>query len=299
MKITIAAANGLIGTYLSDYLAGEGHEVIHLVRRSSQSHYCQLLWNPYVGQIDATAIDGQDMVINLAGKNVASDRWSESVKKEITQSRVLSTELIARAIARSSRPPGLLLNASAVGYYGIRPPTELVTEESSSGSGFMADTCAQWEQATKPAEDAGVRVAKLRLGVVLSQHGGALKLMLPIFRLGLGGRLASGRQLMSWIALAELGPIVKHIIKTPSLSGGINLTSPNPVSNAEFTKSLAQALNRPAVFSVPAFALKIAVGEMASEALLGGIGAIPKKLTDSGYRFLYPDLAPTLADLLP
>ncbi len=298
MKITIAGANGLIGNCLSDFLAHNGHEVIQLVRNPSESRYRQLRWNPYVGEIDASAVDGQDVIVNLAGKNVAAERWTDRVKKAIVQSRVQSTELIAQAMARVANRPKLLINASAVGYYGNRPATEVLIEESSPGCGFMAESCVRWENATKAAEVTGARVVRLRIGVVLAQKGGALERMLPFFRLGLGGRIASGKQMMSWIALEDIGPIIAHIIESPRLSGGVNITSPNPVSNAAFTGALAKALHRPAIFPVPAIALKIAFGEMAGEVLIGGANVIPRKLLDSGYRFRCSEIESTLSTLL-
>jgi uncharacterized protein (TIGR01777 family) len=259
--------------------------------------YRQFLWNPYVGEIDASAIDGQDVIINLAGKNVAAERWNDRVKREIIESRVLATELIGKTIAKVAAKPRLLLNASAIGIYGNRLPEEIITEESSAGDGFMAESCVKWEQATRFAADTGIRVVKLRIGVVLAANGGSLDRMLPFFRLGLGGKLGSGEQMMSWIALEEIGPIIDFIIKQPTISGAVNLTAPQPVTNSEFTQALGKALHRPALLPVPSLALKIALGQIAGEVLLGGANIIPRKLLDSGYRFQHSDLMQTLSAL--
>lgn len=298
MKITIAAANGFIGTFLSEYLSGLGHDISVLVRRPTKLPYHQFLWNPYVGEIDASAIEGQDVIINLAGKNVAAERWNDRVKREIIESRVLATELLGKTIAKVVAKPGLLLNASAVGIYGNRLPEEIITEDSPAGDGFMAESCAQWEQATSIAADTGIRVVKLRIGVVLAANGGALDRMLPFFRLGLGGKLGTGDQMMSWIALDEIGSIVDFIIKQPAITGAVNLTVPQPVTNSEFTHALGKALHRPALFPVPSFALKLAFGQIAEDVLLGGANIIPRKLLDNGYNFRHTDLTQTLGDIL-
>lgn len=295
MRITIAGANGFIGTYLSTYLKNQGHDLTLLVRKPYDSPHRLLLWNPYVGEIDASAIDGQDVVINLAGKNVAAERWSERVKREIIKSRTLATELIGHTFAKAARPPGIFLNASAIGIYGHRRPEEVVTEESPPGTGFLAQSCITCERSSQKIEELGVRVLKMRIGIVLAEKGGALKRMLPFFKLGLGGKLGSGDQIMSWIALPEIGPIVQHIMATREISGPVNVTTPQPVSNSEFTRTLGRALHRPALFSVPAFALYLAFGQMAGEALLGGAHIIPQKLIDTGYSFRHPELSEVLA----
>jgi uncharacterized protein (TIGR01777 family) len=298
MRITIVGANGLIGSYLSKYLAQRGHEITQVSRGLIESPFRQLRWNPDVGEIDPAAIDGQEVVINLAGKNIASDRWNERVKKEIVRSRVLSTELVAKAVAQAATAPRLLINASATGYYGNRPASEIINEESQSGTGFMSECCELWERATAAAEKSGVRVAKLRTGVVLSRKGGALERMVPFFKLGLGGRIGAGTQVMSWISLEETGPIVEHIIRDQTLRGGINLTAPNPASYSEFADALGRVLHRPTMFPVPAFVLRVALGEMADELLLGGANVVPRKLIESGYRFEFPELLPSLSSLL-
>ena len=297
MKITIAAANGFIGSYLSVYLTAQGHDVSVLVRRPTGSPHRHFLWNPFTGEIDLAAIDGQDVIINLAGKNVAEERWNDRVKREIVQSRNLATELIGKSIAKVASKPRLLLNASAVGYYGNRVADELISETSSAGTGFMASACAAWEDATRFAHDAGTRVVCLRIGVVLAGNGGALDKMLPFFRLGIGGKIGSGNQMMSWIALEEIGHIVEHIIAHQSIAGPVNLTTPHAVTNSEFTRLLGKALHRPAIFPVPAFALKLMFGQMAEEVLLGGANISPKKLLDSGYHFRHTDLLQTFENI--
>ncbi len=295
MRITIAGANGFLGRYLCDYFAQRSYDLTLLVRNRFESPYKQLQWNPATGEIDKVAIDGQNVVINLAGKNIAAERWNDRVKSEIIESRVSATELIGKTIAEAAIKPSLLLNASAVGVYGHRDAAETITEQSPPGSGFMADSCLHCEAAAQIAVAVGIRVVKLRIGIVLAKEGGALARMLPFFRLGLGGKIGSGNQMMSWIALEEIGPIIEHIIKTPSISGPVNLTAPTPVSNAEFTRTLGKVLHRPAFLPVPGFALKLAFGEMAEEALLGGAKVLPQKLLDSGYQFRYKELQPTLA----
>ncbi len=298
MKITIAAANGFIGTYLAGYLSGLGHDISVLVRRPTKLPYRQFLWNPYVGEIDASAIDNQDVIINLAGKNVAAERWNDRVKREIVESRILATELIGKTVAKIGAKPKLLMNASAIGIYGNRLPEEIITEDSPVGAGFMAESCTRWEQATSIAEDAGLRIVKLRIGVVLAANGGALDRMLPFFRLGLGGKLGTGDQMMSWIALDEIGSIIDFVIKQPAIIGAVNLTVPQPVTNSEFTSALGKVLHRPALFPVPSFALKLAFGQIAEEVLLGGARIIPRKLLDNGYNFRHTDLIQTLENIL-
>ncbi|MGB5107273.1 MAG: TIGR01777 family oxidoreductase [Candidatus Zixiibacteriota bacterium] len=294
MRITITGANGFIGSYLTDYLDQHGHDLTLLVRRRFDSPRKQLLWNPPAGEIDRVAVDGQDVIINLAGKNVAADRWNDRVKREIIDSRVVATELIGRTIEASSIKPSVLLNASAVGCYGSHRSSDYITEQTPAGPGFLAESCVKSEAATKIAEDAGVRVVTLRTGIVLDSDGGAVQRMLPFFRLGLGGKIGSGRQIMSWVALVEIGPIIEHILETQSIYGPVNLTAPNPVSNAEFTRALGKALHRPAILPVPGFVLKLLFGEMAEEALIGGAKVIPQKLLDSRYKFRHTELLPTL-----
>jgi uncharacterized protein (TIGR01777 family) len=232
-------------------------------------------------------------VIHLAAEPVAGF-WTEAKKARIAESRIRGTRFLSETLARLERPPKALLSASAVGYYGSRPPLEVVDEESAPGYGFLARTAAAWEAATAPAAGAGVRVINMRFGVVLSFSGGMLGMILPIFRAGLGGRLGSGRQIMSWVALSEVPLIVHHLLDRQDLSGPVNIVTPNPISNAEFTAVLARVLGRPALFRVPEYLLRVVGGELAREMLLSGAHIQPRRLLDTGYRFSYPDLEPAL-----
>ncbi len=289
MRIAITAANGMIGSALTHHFAEQGHELTLVVRRQVESIHTLSLWNPSTGEINAADLESQDVIINLAGRNVADRRWSPAFKQEIVSSRLLATELVVRTIKKLSCPPQLLLNASAIGIYGDRPH-EAVDEESAPGTGFMAESCVKWEAAANQAAQAIARVVCLRIGVVITRSGGVVQRLLPIFRLGLGGKLGNGQQVMSWIALAEIPLLVDHIVANTSLSGPLNLTSPNPVTNDAFTAALGKSLRRPAIFSVPPVALKLGVGEMATELLLTGANVQPQKLLGAGYKFRYPEL---------
>ncbi len=297
MKIAITAANGLIGSALTHEFAERGHELTLFVRQPFETIHRLSIWNPFVGRIDAADLEGTDVVINLAGKNVAAERWTERHKREIVDSRVQAAELISRTIAKLANKPRLLLQASAVGYYGHRPD-ELLTESSSAGRGFMAQSCAQWEKSVTAAESAGVRVCTLRIGVVLAPNGGALARMLPIFKLGLGGRFGDGRTIMSWITLRDVVHAMQFLIDSDSVRGPVNLTAPQPVSNEEFTRSLGKILRRPTIMVVPDFALRLAVGEIATELLQVSQNALPKKLLDAGFKFEHDRIEPALRSVL-
>jgi uncharacterized protein (TIGR01777 family) len=234
--------------------------------------------------------------VNLAGENIASGRWTPDKKMEIRDSRVKSTLLLSDAIAKMKTPPKGFVSGSAIGYYGNR--TEPVKESSSPGNGFLADVCIDWEEATKAAEKAGVRVVHLRIGVVLDPEGGALKRMLLPFKLGLGGRLGSGKQMMSWITREDLCRAILYCLEEGGVKGAVNATAPKPVSNQVFTKDLGAALGRPTVFPVPAFALKLLLGEMANEMLLSGAAVLPEKLLQKGFSFHHPELQEALKSLL-
>lgn len=296
MRIAITGANGLIGAHLTQHFARSGHELTLILRQSISTIHHQSIWNPFAGEITAADLEGQDVVINLAGKNVGAGRWTERIKREILSSRILSTELIAKTIAKCQSKPRLLINASAIGFYGNRPG-ETLTEMSPPGRGFMAEACQKWEQASQAALAAGIRVVIPRIGVVLARTGGALDRMLPLFRSGLGGKLGSGKQIWSWIALPEIASAFDHIIATATLSDAVNLTTPNPVSNELFTELLAKAVRRPAFFAVPEFALKLAMGEMA-QVVLDSANVMPQRLLDSGYKFKYPGLPEALFAVL-
>jgi uncharacterized protein (TIGR01777 family) len=260
----------------------------------------QFPWNPAASSPVAhpEVLEGFTAAIHLSGANVAARRWAPTYKRELTLSRVQSTRALATTLARLRHPPEALLVASAIGIYGNRGE-ELLDETSAPGSGFLADLCQQWEAAAQPAAEAGIRVVHLRFGVVLGPGPGALARLLPIFRLGLGGPLGAGRQWMSWISLTDALAAILFVLDTPALAGPVNLTTPRPVTNAEFTRTLAAVVHRPAILPVPAFALHMALGQMADEALLSSARAFPSKLTAAGYHFVHPDLAQALAAALP
>jgi uncharacterized protein (TIGR01777 family) len=245
---------------------------------------------------DTEPLESLTAAIHLSGANVAAHRWTAAYKREIWRSRVESTRTLATALATLNDPPQALLVASATGFYGDRGD-EFLDENYGPGSGFLADTCREWEAAAQPAVNAGIRVVHLRFGVVLGA-GGALAKMLPVFRLGLGGRLGSGRQWMSWISLDDVVAAILFALDTPALSGPLNLTAPNPVTNAEFTRALGRAVHRPAIFPAPAFALRLALGAMANEALLASARVVPSRLTSAGFQFAHPTINAALAAAL-
>ncbi len=301
MKIIVTGSTGLVGRALVRSLLSEGHAVTRLVRGESQTFSAPgtsaVRWDPERGSIDAAALEGHDGAVHLAGESIAT-RWSAAQKARILESRVKGTTLLAETLAKLSQPPEVLVSGSGINFYGDRGD-EILTEASRSGGGFLAEVCRQWEAATAPASDAGIRVALLRTGIVLSGGGGALGKMLLPFRLGLGGRMGSGTQWMSWISIEdEVGAIV-HLLGDGAPSGPVNATSPNPVTNAEFSKALAEVLRRPAVLPVPATALRAVLGRgMADELLLGSMRVLPTRLLDSGYTFRTPDLRPALQRVL-
>ena len=256
------------------------------------------VWDPAEGRIDPARLEGHDAVVHLAGAGIGDHRWTKGYKQEIRRSRVAGTDLLARTLAGLDTPPAVLASASGVNFYGDRGDEEL-TEEAPAGTGFLAGVVREWEAATAPASAAGIRVAHLRSGIVLSPRGGALRRQLTPFRLGLGGRIGSGRQYVSWIALDDAVAAIEHVLTTPSLSGPVNLVAPNPVTNAEFTRQLGKALNRPAVLAVPPAALKVVLGaEMVSELLLASMRVVPAALPRSGFSFTRPELGAALARLL-
>jgi uncharacterized protein (TIGR01777 family) len=295
MKIVISGASGLIGTQLVAKLSQSGHEVIRLVRRSPKSGEIQ--WNPKSGTLDAAALEGTDAVIHLSGAGIGDKRWSAAYRKEILDSRTDTTALLAKTIASLSRKPSVFLSGSAIGIYGARNDEQL-TEVSTHGTGFLAEVCEQWEAAAKPAVDAGVRTVYLRTGIVLSPKGGALKKLLPLFKLGVGGKFGNGKQWQSWISIDDEIGAIEYLLTT-NVSGAVNLTAPNPVTNAEFTKVLASVLKRPAIVPVPTFAPKILLGgELADALLFTGQRVIPAALNASGYTFKHTTLESALRSLL-
>jgi uncharacterized protein len=279
--VAVTGATGLIGSALTDNLRARGHTVRRLVRSSPQPG--DVLWDPAHGTLDAGALSGVDAVVHLAGEPVAH-RWTAGRKRAIRESRVRSTDLLARAVVALPRKPRVFLSGSAVGYYGDRGD-EVLDESASPGSDFLAGVAREWEGATMPMTDAGVRVVLLRTGIVMSRKGGALAKLLPIFRLGGGGPLGSGKQWMSWIGLDDHVRAMEHALFTESMRGAANLVAPNPVTNAEFATTLGRVLARPALIPVPAFALELLYGEMARATLLAGQRAVPKALSAAGFQF--------------
>ena len=297
MNITISGASGLIGRRLLKNLAREGHS-LHVLSRHGGTNLPPgvklSVWDPVKGEPPADALREAEAVVHLAGEPVAQ-RWTAHSKQRIRESRVEGTRNLVKALSRLSRRPAALICASAVGYYGSRGD-EILTESSAPGSGYLPEVCAAWEKEAREAELLGVRVVQVRIGVVLDARGGALQRMLPPFRMGLGGRLADGRQWMSWIHLEDLAGLFRFALDSP-VRGAINGTAPSPVVNADFTRALASALRRPAIFPMPKMALRALFGEM-SEVLLASQRVLPKQAEAAGFQFRFPQLAPALADLL-
>ena len=289
----------MLGTALREALAKRNLQFLHLLRRPATTSD-QLQWDPKSAQPipNRERLEGLTAAIHLSGANLAGHRWSEDFKREVVESRVLSTRVLATELAALKRPPQMLLVASAVGYYGNRGD-ELIDETSRPGYGFLADACQQWEAAAQPAREAGIRVVNLRFGMILSPGGGALGKLLPIFKLGLGGKLGNGRQYVSWISLPDALAGIFYLLDSPTAAGPFNFTAPNPVTNSQFTHILSAHLHRPAFFQVPAFALRLAFGQMADEALLASVRAYPAKLVAAGFQFSYPSLVYALPALLP
>ncbi|MFD6072441.1 TIGR01777 family oxidoreductase [Amycolatopsis lurida] len=291
MRVLIAGASGLIGTSLTTRLRRSGHDVVRLVRREERAAD-ERRWDPPAGEIADGALDGVDAVVNLAGAPLLPGRWSAARKQVLLDSRVEPTEVLAEAVAEHGIP--VLVNASAVGYYGDVGPS-LVDETSPAGRGFLAELCTAWEGATETAATAGARVVRIRTGLVLAREGGLLDVLRPLFRLGLGGKLGDGKQYMPWISLDdEVGAIV-FALETETLSGPVNLSGPQPATNAAFTKALGRAVHRPAIWQVPGFAMKIALGQAAEEMALFGQRAMPRALEEAGYAFRHPTLEDALA----
>ncbi|HLH09875.1 MAG TPA: TIGR01777 family oxidoreductase [Terriglobales bacterium] len=291
MKIAVTGASGLIGKALVKALKSAGDDIVRVGRDAPGRDGPDLQWDPY-GQLDPAALEGVDTIVHLAGHTVAG-RWSDHKKSHILNSRVRGTETISMAAARMKTPPRALVSASAIGYYGSRGDQTL-TEESSAGDGFLAQVCRQWEAATKPAEQAGIRVVHARMGLVLAKEGGALPKMLPAFHVGMGGIVGNGSQWWSWIALSDVISAIQMLIASDSLCGAINLVSPNPVTNLEFTKALARAVRRPALFPLPTAAVRFFFGEMGVETLLASQRVLPKRLEEAGFRFQLPEILPAL-----
>jgi uncharacterized protein (TIGR01777 family) len=297
-KIVVSGGSGLLGTALRRRLAERGMPVLQLVRRNAVGDG-ELAWNPSGSGViaDPEPLEGCAAAIHLSGASVAGHRWTEGYKRELIASRVETTRALAEVFAHLRRPPRTWIVASATGIYGNRGE-ELLDESSTPGTGFLADLCRAWEAAARRAEEAGIRVVHARFGVVLGSGPGALGKMLPIFRLGMGGRLGSGRQWMSWVSLDDAIASLLFMLDQPDLTGSVNVVSPNPVTNAEFTRALGKQLHRPAILPAPAFGLKLAFGQMAEEALLASLLVAPAKLLGAGFRFTHPTIEAALAAAL-
>ena len=296
MTVLVTGSSGLVGSALIPHLEASGHRVLRLVRTSPKSDL-ERRWNPDTGELAAADLEGIQAVVHLAGENIASDRWNEAKKNRIRSSREDGTRLLAQVLAELQTPPGVLISASAIGYYGNRGE-EILNEESPPGADFLAETCIAWENAARPAADAGVRTVYVRIGIVLSADGGALAKMLFPFKMGVGGVIGSGDQYMSWISLSDLAGIINHALNTETLEGPVNAVSPAPVTNREFTKTLGGALSRPTLFPMPAFAARLAFGEMADALLLSSTRVLPARLQETGYVFQHPELDGALRHVL-
>jgi uncharacterized protein (TIGR01777 family) len=291
-RILLTGASGLVGSALAPFLTTGGHRVERLVRGAPRAAG-EIGWDPLAGTLDRERLEGVDAVVHLAGESVGGGRWSAARKEAIRSSRVRGTRTLCEGLARLRAPPRVLVSASASGFYGNRGE-EPLTESSAPGEGFLAEVCGEWEAATLPAEEAGVRVVRLRIGLVLSPEGGALAAMLPAFRLGVGGRVGSGEQFLSWIAIEDLLAVIHQSLIDEQLRGPVNATSPSPIAQGEFARTLARVLRRPALLPVPAFAVRLALGEMGEALLLEGARVLPRKLLDTGFEFSTPDLEPAL-----
>ena len=298
-RILVSGVSGSIGTALLPSLASGGVEIARLMRVDSHvspaAAMVTIPWDP-ARPIAPEAVSGFDAVIHLAGESIVG-RWTAAKKTKIRDSRVVGTRNLAEALAQARNKPQLFVCSSAIGYYGDRGD-EVLNEKSAPGTGFLAEVCREWEAATQPAADAGIRTVQIRTGVVLSRKGGALGKMLPAFRMGVGGRLGSGRQWMSWIDVEDVASAIHHILKTDQLQGPVNMVAPKPVTNTEFTETLASVLSRPAIFPVPAFAVKLAFGEMGETVLLASQRVEPLRLAASGCSFRFSELRASLENTL-
>ncbi|MFN2453800.1 MAG: TIGR01777 family oxidoreductase [Pyrinomonadaceae bacterium] len=298
MRILLTGATGLVGTALTDVLKSDGHEVWRLVRARPQAGANEIKWQPENGVApESSALENLDAVVHLAGESVSDGRWTPEKKRRIRESRVQGTALLAKTLTMLEHPPKSFVSASAVGYYGNRGD-EILDERSTPGTDFLSGVCREWEAATASATSAGIQVTNLRIGIVLSSEGGALKKLLTPFQLGAGGKIGSGKQYMSWIAMDDAIAAIHHALTTNELSGAVNLVAPNPQTNAEFTETLGRVLGRPTLLTVPTFAARLAFGEMADALLLASQRVEPVRLKQHGFEFQYPHLEAALRHLL-
>lgn len=284
MKILVTGSSGFIGSALIDFFNGKNHEVYRLVRGNDNLLRREVGWDLTRGVVHPSLLEGMDVVVHLAGESVLG-YWTQAKKEKIRRSRVEGTKLLCKALYQLNKPPGVFVSASAIGYYGSRGD-ELLTECSTKGCGFLADVCAEWEDATLMAVKKGIRTINLRIGMVLSPKGGALKKMLPIFKWGLGGRLGSGNQYISWIAIDDLVRVIDTVIREEKIAGPVNAVAPYPVTNTEFTKVLGSILRRPTFFALPEVVVRLLFGEAGKELLLASQRAIPAKLQEKGFQFI-------------
>jgi uncharacterized protein len=297
MKILVTGAAGLVGSALVPYLTSKGHEVARLVRSQPKPGTTEIEWNPERGVTDPARLEGFDAVVHLAGEPISAERWTDEKKRRIRESRVRGTRVLAEALAQLAQPPRTLVSASAVGFYGSRGD-EVLNEQSASGDDFLAEVCREWELATRPAAERGIRVATLRFGVILSREGGALAKMLTPFKLGVGGRVGSGRQYISWITMDDTVGAIYHALTNEEVHGPVNVVAPHPVTNQEFTKTLGKVLSRPTLLPAPVFALRLIFGEMADALLLSSMRVEPQRLKETGYTFQHPELESALRQVL-
>jgi uncharacterized protein (TIGR01777 family) len=294
MNILVSGSTGFIGSSVVKLLTEEGHRVVRLVRSQPKSD--EIYWDPAAGKVDTFGLEGMDSIVHLAGESIVG-RWTTEKKKKIFESRVRGTTLLCDALARLTKKPKAIICASAIGYYGDRGE-ELLTEESASGKGFLAEVCRAWEAATEPAKKSGIRVVHLRFGMVLSSKGGALKKMLLPFKIGIGGKLGIGNQYMSWISLQDIGGIILYALLTDILRGPVNAVAPNPVRNIEFTKTLGRVLKRPVLFPMPAVAARLIFGQIADELLLASTRVKPARLLAENYSFRHSNLEEALREII-
>jgi uncharacterized protein (TIGR01777 family) len=297
VKVAVSGSSGLVGAALSAALGANGHAVARLVRTGSAAASNSIRWDPLTGTLDTQALEGVDAIVHLAGASIASGRWTAARKQLLRASRVEATQHLIEGVSKLRQRPAVFISASAIGFYGDRGD-ERLTESSAPGSDFLSQLAREWEASAARAESLGMRTVLLRFGVILSTRGGALPRMLTPFRLGAGGRLGSGKQWMSWLTLDEATAIIRYALTKDSLRGPVNAVSPNPATNAEFTRALARALHRPALFPAPAFALRLLLGEMADALLLSSQRVIPERLTALDYVFRFPRLEEALAGVL-